>query len=67
MNRHYYLAIFAMSCFFSWKLFSSQACQSALNVADWLMGALGLLGIVVLAWQSIRKHTDKTKMESSRL
>ena len=46
-----------MSCFFSWKLFSSQACQSALNVADWFMGALGLLGIVVLAWQLIRKHT----------
>jgi hypothetical protein len=57
MNRGYYLAIFAMSCFFSWKLFSSQACQSALNVADWLMGALGLLGIVVLAWQVIRKRT----------
>jgi hypothetical protein len=58
MNRHYYLAIFAMSCFFSWELFSSQACQSALNVADWLMGALGLSGIVVLAWQSMREHTD---------
>jgi hypothetical protein len=63
MNRDYYLAIFAMSCFFSWELFSSQACQSALNVADWLMGALGLLGIVVLAWQAIWKHTDKTKMD----
>jgi hypothetical protein len=58
MNRHYYLAIFAMSCLFSWKLFSSQACQSALNVADWFMGALGLLGIVVLAWQLMRKRTD---------
>ena len=46
-----------MSCFFSWQLFSSQACQSALNVADWFMGALGLLGIVVLAWQVTRKHT----------
>ena len=46
-----------MSCFFSWELFSSEACQSALNVADWFMGALGLLGIIVLAWQSIRKHT----------
>ena len=46
-----------MSCLFSWKLFSSQACESALNVADWFMGALGLLGIAVLAWQSIRKHT----------
>lgn len=57
MNRHYNLAIFAMSCFFSLKLFSSQACQSALNVADWFMGALGLLGIIVLAWQAIRKHT----------
>jgi hypothetical protein len=45
-----------MSCFFSWELFSSQACQSALNVADWLMGTLGLLGIVVLAWQAIGKH-----------
>ena len=57
MNRHYNLAIFAMSCFFSLKLFSSQACQSALNVADWFMGALGLLGIVVLAWQAMRKPT----------
>ena len=56
MNRHYSLAIFAMSCFFSWELFSSQACQSALNVADWLMGTLGLLGIVVLAWQAIGRH-----------
>jgi hypothetical protein len=46
-----------MSCFFSRELFSSEACQSALNVADWFMSALGLLGIVVLAWQSIRKHT----------
>src|SRR6185503_19873626 len=46
-----------MSCLFSWKLFSSQACESALNVADCFMGALGLLGIAVLAWQSIRKHT----------
>jgi hypothetical protein len=62
MSRHYYLAIFAMSCFFSWELFSRQACQSALHVADWLMGALGLLGIVVLGWQAIWKHTDKTKM-----
>jgi len=51
-----------MSCFFSWELFSSQACQSALHAADWFMGALGLLGIVVLAWQAIWKHTDKTKM-----
>jgi hypothetical protein len=57
MNRDYYLAIFAMSCFFSGQLFSGQACQSILNVVDWLMGALGLSGIVVLAWQAIRKHT----------
>ncbi len=49
--------------FFSWELFSRQACQSALHVADWLMGALGLLGIVVLGWQAIWKHTDKTKMD----
>jgi len=48
----------AMSCFFSWKLLSSQACQSALNVADWFMGALGLLGVVMLAWPAIRKHSD---------
>lgn len=57
MNRDSYLAIFAMSCVFSGQLFSSQACQSALNVVDGLMGALGLLGVVVLAWQATRKHT----------
>jgi len=55
MNRHYYLAIVATSCFVSWELFSSPACQSALSVADWLMGALGLLGIIVLARQAIWK------------
>ena len=61
MNRHYYLAIFAMSCFFSLELFSSQACLSALHLADWFMGALGLLGIMGLAWQAMRKHTiDKS-------
>ena len=46
-----------MSCFLSLELFSSQACQSALHIADWLMGALGLLGIIGLAWQAKRKHT----------
>lgn len=46
-----------MSCFFSWNLFSSQDCQAALNIADWLMGTLGLLGIAGLAWPAIRKHT----------